>query len=562
LTEPAQFSFPGLTGFMSGDMTISGHGISPSVANLQYFLQPITKSIGTLSIYDPYNNTQISMRECLISSARGNDGGSMTVTISDRRWKWTRTGELVGHYNRRSADQKLDKKTEKTPRDLAVICLNEMGETGYQIDALPNESRPEVQWIGDNPARALEDLCESLGCRIVYNHIKDRVEIHKLGAGANLPAGGNFSYEATYTPSETPERITVYTGATRFEVALACQAVGRFSQSDASGDFSPFKLLNDLPYKPASGWENESPDLFSGIDVPIVDGQTDETNLNLAKSSVYRCYQIFATLDAVNEDDEQIYQFPELQPFYDRRQIYLESEQIGVKVTAVDEYQPPAIAFGEYCDDELTWQNKTGIIPVDFTVDAANQMIVFSRPVFRLVDRKYKPARVNLLTSCTIEDLVSHVRIGYKISKNIPSGQAGTKEIVKRPEIVRTLSRSVDMVAIEDKGLVSDNIDEVKKEVDYYINAKLAGYQTTTAESDSYGWIEPISCDGAIQQVQYSIENSGQTKTTISRNNERDIYTLTYKERRRLQNSQRDAIATQAVNSVNSNARIQRGGLK
>ena len=58
--------------------------------------------------------------------------------------------------------------TEKKPQALATLCLQAMGEDDYDVSALPNDARPEIDWSYQNPAEALQQLCDKLGCRVTY----------------------------------------------------------------------------------------------------------------------------------------------------------------------------------------------------------------------------------------------------------------------------------------------------------------------------------------------------------------------------------------------------------
>src|SRR5262249_2380883 len=88
------------------------------------------------------------------------------LSIADRRWKW-KYGSITGSYNLDWPDGSLNKLTELDAKGLASLCFDAMGESQYDVSALPGKVRPEVHWDHTNPAQALADLGDNLGCRVV-----------------------------------------------------------------------------------------------------------------------------------------------------------------------------------------------------------------------------------------------------------------------------------------------------------------------------------------------------------------------------------------------------------
>lgn len=135
--------------------------------------QGITPGTGSLSF--PDINYRIPKRGTLVISdgitrirfngifadkprleSNANTGVELVATICDKRFTW-QWGYIVGNYNKIEANGIPTK--EKNLRTLLSLCLEALGETKYTFFDIPDEY-PEVDWDFENPAIALEALCE------------------------------------------------------------------------------------------------------------------------------------------------------------------------------------------------------------------------------------------------------------------------------------------------------------------------------------------------------------------------------------------------------------------
>lgn len=203
--------WPGVAQVLSFQMTV-GHGIRPSQAVL-YMLPQITppEVSGTLALDYGDGQVHIEFPKCQLdymSFEIGQDGRRIWgLYIIDRRWMW-RFGRISGFYNIRrgkDGDTIILEGTEKRPSELLALCLNAMGETNYDLSQVPDGLRPEVNWDVDNPAQAAANLCDQIGCRLIYDYLYDRVTIQPQGIGGYLPTppvilGNSLSLN----PPETP----------------------------------------------------------------------------------------------------------------------------------------------------------------------------------------------------------------------------------------------------------------------------------------------------------------------------------------------------------------------
>ena len=70
----------------------------------------------------------------------------------------------------------------------------------------------------------------------------------------------------------------------------------------------------------------------------------------------------------------------------------------------------------------------------------------------------------------------------------------------------------------------------------YYLNGMLLKYQLSKSETVEYNGVVPIFCDGAIQQVSFSVGGGKPASTTASKNCEHSVRVLPYPARRRDEN--------------------------
>lgn len=236
--------------------TIS-HSITPGLAQLVVIPRTLDlrpKEFGDLVFSD--GPRTVRLRNCKadsITPSLGPQGQQYTLTIFDRRWKWRNPqaslGKIGGQYNRLDGRKKLVPWSIRSPRELAELCLQEMGEVNYLIDMPEGVDRaagadfnsylelgtnfpqigvnPKVIWDYSPPAEVLARLCDDLGVRIVYQPLRDRVIITRLGVGQPLPAGIFEVLSGNIDAPETPVRIGVAGAPTRYQVRIALEPVAK-----------------------------------------------------------------------------------------------------------------------------------------------------------------------------------------------------------------------------------------------------------------------------------------------------------------------------------------------
>src|ERR1041385_755912 len=255
--------WPGIIGVKRCTYSVS-HGIQPGTAVLETQPQPFPPDLaGTLVITD--GGGYAILPRCKVKdihSEASSSGLVWKIVIEDRRWKWRDCGCITGWYNQPDQTGQFNRPpsdsgpilaspvkyvpwTVRTPTQLAAYCLTAMGESRYQI-ILPSASTglPEVNWDYINPAAALEHLCQSLGCRVIYRIDTDSVLIAPLGVGADLPAGAISREAPSLGIPPMPDWLMLVGAPVRYQCRILLEPVAE----DWDGQLRP---INEVSYAPS-----------------------------------------------------------------------------------------------------------------------------------------------------------------------------------------------------------------------------------------------------------------------------------------------------------------------
>jgi len=99
---------------------------------------------------------------------------------------------------------------------------------------------------------------------------------------------------------------------------------------------------------------------------------------------------------------------------------------------------------------------------------------------------------------------------------------------------------------------------EAEKAAKHYLDAVEKQYQTTDPSSFTYGGIQKIDVDGAIQQVTWNVSDDGFATTRASRNREELLVVPSYNERRMMERLQ-DALTLQNLTTRTRKEAMERG---
>lgn len=549
-------TYPGVLNVLKASYTLSP-GITPSVVTMDIIPQNATiQPVGDVVFI--HGTTTLTIPGCRADQAsmvRGTDGTLVSFSLMDRRWRW-KFGEIYGHYNQRDADGLIITATEKTPQQLATLCLQAMGETATGLDAIPTAARPEVEWIGANPAESLADLLEPFGLIIVLQ-IDGTVAIRQQGVGAALPETVNLlEQQVSSNPPEVPATIRVLGAPNRYQRRLSLEAVAY----DTDGRIRP---IDQLSYKPAGGWGKET-QFFAGV-------QASDARA-LALRDVFRLYRIrdmnsvsptiIVTLPDIVQQIQQPFipvgpiqgggvmapqqqQNPQAVQYnvqYLREILPLEKGlvQTGPDANGIRRRKPEAV-YGSYYVGNISLEfprNSSAAVatqwkyPGRFTVEHELGMVRFDEQVTRwdAAARQFTAADLELECSFAVRnpDTNSHFRWSFTQATNAPSGYG--VEVVQREELVwerYTPYQGIFPQAWQEKTYKV----ELETQSNYYAAGRLAQYVTQSGASGRYAGLQSINPDGAISQVTWEIGGSG-CYTSASRLYEPSPYVPPYKERR------------------------------
>lgn len=245
-------------------------GISPGQATVRCLptaqFQPGQQ--GTLVITDGFRS--LVLPDCKVADVQAETtsaGKELTLRIYDRRWKWGEYGSISGVYNQLDPHGKLILWTVRSPIQLAVLCLDAMGESGYTIDlpdgidgpvTPPNTipdflnpgqnlpvtvTNPPINWLGEPPFQALQRLCDLYGRRIVLNVVTNRIAIVQPGIGADLPNGALTSVSPGIKLPSKPDIVAAVGSPIKYQGRFIVQAVGE----EWDGTLKPVEALSYAP---------------------------------------------------------------------------------------------------------------------------------------------------------------------------------------------------------------------------------------------------------------------------------------------------------------------------
>ena len=518
-------TYPGVNSVLRARYAL-GHGITPGVIELEIAPQsgPVA-AIGNVVFY--YGNTTLTLLNCRAdqaSTVRGSDGTITSVAILDRRWAWKYL-ECYGHYNQRDQDGRIIPATERTPQELAQILLSYMGES-CDVSALPNSARDEVEWVGDNPAEELADLCERLGCSIVLRPDQS-IAIVQMGAGFGLPIDEFLTQAQVDTnPPEMPATIKIVGAPYRFQARLQLEAVGY----EVDGTL---KSIDNLSYKPqvSAGWGREY-DYFSGV--------TDESARVLAIRDVFKLYRI---RDMSSASPSSVVSPPGVGPVSYLRQIlplHRGLVETGPWMDSVRRRKPERV-MGIYFvrnvgipTNSTTSQNYE--YKGDFQIDYERGLVRFPETMVKWDSNSKLWLQADIKLECSFSAENANTgdiwRYGFTYPTGSPTGYG--VDVVRREELMAEsyefYSSNTASPIWRDK-VTGGTLDDAAS---VFAQGRLRSYTQLDGASGLYAGLRQFSPDGAIMQVEWSVGDQG-TFTSVSRLSESHPRLLSRKQMRAIE---------------------------
>lgn len=517
-----------------------------------------------------YNGVTITLRDMHIDSVRYdvNSGGQIVqIIFVDSRWKWEHR-EISGRYNFRLPNNYIDPAHEKTPQEMASMCFDALGETIYDVSALPNDARIEADWVCANPAQELDRICNELGCRIVPVRSNGGWRIVVTGEGDFLPEYPADSIGAGIDPQETPDYIKIVSGPIRYQMRLPLGAIGK----DIDLSFKTLKDVSFAPFpdKPSGGFGINDWLRFSYIDSTrfVLPDGTKVSRQELAQDSIFNLYRLeFKDRPGCKQNSagEWGIVVPTIEEPVTRKQIILSNElaemwtdYLGVlhrRAAYVCGVYHGKLAEGELANypkwtriDKQAADSATGmderasyslsLDPLDTDrsiLSITPKMVKQIKPLIwsdsgATNSLEWQEADLDFVTSFSVRDPETWqpMRVEYLLQIGNGNDTSFVHTVVRediQPVVIADYDRDGKITGHR------SNVGEVESQCQYYAESLSRKFITVESAQRNYVGIYNIDMDGSICQFTYSVSESG-CSMMASQGSEHNWYTPDYEERR------------------------------
>jgi hypothetical protein len=564
------FDYEGIRPYVtSGQFTLTP-GLSPSVCSLSCLPLPnMPPSNGTLVL--EYGADQLRFLNCKLDSVvgrRGQDGKSeWQLTIYDRRWMWADRGKVSGEWNKRVNDQ-IVYGTEKKPSELLKMCLEALGESGFDLSRVPDDDRPYVEWDYTRPSAAMGELCDLLKCIVCLGPVDNKIYIiPNILSTVVFTGDGATEYEESLDPPDPPAGIIVVGSKIKYQIDFPLEAVGR-------EDDGTWKLLDELSYIPevlkADGSsftpKQYSWNWFSSEMLNV----SDKKLRTLGEKYVFKAYRIKPPTGIPGLPNSEI-------PKDIKAYLPLLNEQVeyvGEDVPTTDDKEKdlrrrsPQV-HGFFANDgqtaqaewevEASYQKNLKDYPAalydkGIDLDVERGIVMFGSKIFRLVAKAHpqdgiiypakEPAEIYLRVACHISKAPKtygeYNRFEFTQSNN--QGPKAAPSWAKRYEVREDIEREIYYDYVPTQKLV-DNEALCNELAKVYWERIASEYVPKDGLSATYVGFRKVGNDGAVRQITWFVDTEGKAFTRISKNREEVDASLSYKERRlieKIRNSQRE----------------------
>lgn len=439
------------------------------------------------------------------------------LKLADRRWKWAdlrasfklntpRPGGEAGNISQDSV----------SARGICQLVLERIGETGYDIQQVPEDIFPYFRVARGNPMVALAEMLEKMGFVISLGS-DDKVHIDRIGVGPDLPVGSERNRRIPHWRKDTPGKITIHCGPTVYGSLVELQAVGLERRLERGSDgfwksYASWKNIDDLSYKPGDGWEHVDPWWMQDV---------DEEDRHEAIETVYRYYAPITVLDPARAK-----QIGVTKPWHIKfigNEIPLSAPvetRNSVDAVEVGGYVPPtAILRGDFFRDSLFSNNggpsfnngpttidwgRASKYTGDWEFDLQRNLVHVGDPWYRISNGSFYP-----VDKPTVE--CSHLVVNddgepNAYSKDIELGDG--RELNYDLPCLRVVNKAEYWIfnSSTEVRFIETNQAVVDEVLDRYLNYLSESHKT--GEEVEYVGLLPISPGGKIRQAGFTFDGT------------------------------------------------------
>ncbi len=493
-----------------------------------------------------YGGNSFSFDKCTILQ-RTSETSSSGRTIwgfhfVDIREQW-KLGAVSGNFNTRiegmykEGDERgrlIRPETIRTPRQILTDIFQYLGIRNPNVSQVPIDILPEISWDCIQPNRAIDDICDQTGCRIVLQP-NNKVLVARVGYGKQLPKLPAQSFAIEFETPLLPDRIRVFGGHTTRECDLVLEAVGR----EADGTIKPIK---DLSYKPKEfGWDSGSPETWTTV--------TDEKSRQLAVETVFRWFRVKVPFKIPGGPEIKILEHILPMLTQQVRTASFKTED-GQKVDEL-----PAWLHGEFLHGSAAGQivleqqrerirgdaalaaNLQEKLWIDgFEIDAKRGLVKLGRPAYRYDDRNpavikpMLPAKLWLRVGVRYKDPKTRGWVRESVDRRVTRRAQGLLPLCESRDDIRLKS----YLEFTSSTKSTDNKAEFERQANYYLDIMKRKLDYDMPQTAVYPGLHNIPLDGAIQQATWYINDDGTCFTRASRNKEEAIVGGTYEQRQQI----------------------------
>ena len=504
-------TYPGIQDILRASLTVSG-GVAPAVATIVTIPEALNnpQSVGELVFGEASFGPIITIPDAVVLNAKVDwvaQGRNITIQIADRRYFW-KFPRISGQYNSKHPDETVDPETEKTPQELATLLLEALGEDGFDVSEMPNDTRPSVNWDLDLAAPALQTLCDGLECVISFGN-DGAVKVYKR-ADEELPPGpvmvaGNGANGAV-APANG---VTVFSDRVQFQDRL-------FLEAAAVDTGQEVKQLDDVSYTLTD--DQGQPKAFTPNAFWEVEVQHGKKQRQLAEESVYRLYRFAKYRD---ENGAELPFEVEGQEVEDiRRQVVILNQAAAPSDHGEVVRRSPARVYGKFIGQEYHRRNEYRLWTHGFSIDPGTQTVTLSQPAYQ-IDEDGEPFPAELYLECAYE-VRDNDQNFYRLFLNSEGSDVDNSDMTIREDIIPNKVQEYDEEG--NRTTVTNNSPDVYDRLQKVLDQLVARYEVLTGETRQYEGIRFIAPDGAVQQVTWSVSGgAAYTLASIGQTHERFI---------------------------------------